>query len=47
MWERVQHALAIAREIDEPTLLTRVLAGCAWIASREVVDFGSGVVHAA
>ena len=35
MWEPVQQALAIARDIDDPALLTRALAACACITMHD------------
>ncbi|MDT5187393.1 MAG: hypothetical protein QOJ20_506 [Mycobacterium sp.] len=35
MWEQAEKALAIAREINEPTLLARVLTACAYITMHD------------
>ena len=35
MWEPVQQALAIARDADEPALLTRVLTACAYVTMHD------------
>jgi predicted ATPase/class 3 adenylate cyclase/DNA-binding CsgD family transcriptional regulator len=35
MWEQAEKALAIAREINEPALLTRVLTACAYITMHD------------